>query len=357
MNEIITAKPPSKGIIHLLFNDVLDPLIDSTRSTDEIISHNYDKDLYNNYFLTALEAHGFKPKLHLLKPSNFKKIIREQIGDSKTEEVILHLCDGSEIDGFLGYSVPEFLEEEGYLFAGSTVAFSKTCTDKFIMKDLFTKFEVPTSPYINISEWNEGIEQVIEAKKMKYPLFVKVANSYGSIGLSRESIVKNFDEVRRQVEKILSQYGKVILEEFILGTEFSALIYEDNGEVKAYPPAQKVFVHPDPWERWLSFKTVWEDWKWAYSLSKVLDKELEERVKDIAVKAFKSCGGSSFGRVDLRMRDETGEVFVLEVNDTCGLGPGTTSEFILNLVEETTEGFMERLCMNARRFEGKGRLE
>jgi len=35
----------------------------------------------------------------------------------------------------------------------------------------------------------------------------------------------------------LSLYGAVILEEFILGSEFTCLIYEDEGELKAYPPA------------------------------------------------------------------------------------------------------------------------
>ena len=350
MNEIaIKTSSKNKGVLHLLFNDVLDALND-TRSSDEIKSHNFEKDLYNRYFINSLEAYGFQPKIYLLKITNYKDIIRQQIGDPSANEIILHLCDGSEVDGFLGSSVPQFLEEEGYLFSGSTANFSKICTDKHSMKDHFFKSGVPTSPYINISEWSEDIEIQIQEKKMNYPLFVKVANSYGSIGLSRESIVNNFEDVRRQVKIILKQYGKVVLEEFILGTEFSVLIFEESNEIKAYPPIYKTFFYEDPLDKWLSFKTVWEDYKWAYILSPTQDRKLEEKLKDISIKAFKSCGGNSFGRIDLRMRDKTGEIFVLEVNDTCGLGPGTTSEFILNSAGKTTEEFIEILVKSAKRM-------
>jgi len=82
----------------------------------------------------------------------------------------------------------------------------------------------------------------------------------------------------------------------------------------------------------------------------MVNPEIEEKVKEIAINAFRACEGNSFARVDLRMRDETGEIFVLECNDTCGLGPGTSSEFILNLANDVTPHFIDVLAKNAKRF-------
>ncbi len=47
--------------------------------------------------------------------------------------------------------------------------------------------------------------------------------------------------------------------------------------------------------------------------------DLESGISQMSWEAYEAVGGCGYGRIDLRMDGETGELFVLEVNAQCGL--------------------------------------
>jgi len=337
---------PSKPTLFIL--TTAPPEVDEKpRSQEEVFSNEYERPLYQKQFKDFISSLGYTPNLLPLGFKNYKKVIDEQIGDPKKHELILNLCDGAEIDGYIGISVSKYLLEKGYEYVGARPTFTVNTTSKLVMKDCFTKKGVPSAKYVPITSWRDTIEKEIKDKGMKYPLFVKVGNSYGATGLSADSKTEDFSKVQSQVKKILEQYGEVLLEEFIAGPEFSCLVYEDEGEVKAYMPAKRVFDTKDQSNAFLTYEMEWKTWKSSYNFVPI-EKELGEKIMEIAKKAFKAVNGNEFGRVDFRMRESTGELFVLEVNDTCGLGYGTTSEFILKCYGENTENFLKILIKNLK---------
>jgi len=179
---------------------------------------------------------------------------------------------------------------------------------------------------------------------MKFPLLVKVPDSYGCIGLSRDSLVRDFNETQIQVEKMLKIFKEVLVEEFILGTEYTVLILGNSENLEIYPPAQRIFNETLALEdRWLTFKLVWEENAANYSYGSVKNENIAKSVSDIAKAAYLSMNGNGFGRVDIRKRDSTDELFVLEVNATCGIGLDSSSTEILKLCNHDEVYMIDRL--------------
>ena len=70
-------------------------------------------------------------------------------------------------------------------------------------------------------------------------------------------------------------------------------------------------------------------------------------LQDLARSAYTAVSGNCYGRVDVRKRDINGKFYVLEVNASCGLGKGSSSEFILKLAGQSTLDFFEILISSA----------
>lgn len=195
---------------------------------------------------------------------------------------------------------------------------------------------------------------------MKFPLFVKALDSYGSIGLSKKSVCHTYEACEAQVKEMQQTFEQVLIEEFIDGAEFSLLVIGDStrpgAPLDVFPPAQRVFdptVAED--ERFLSYHLVWEEGGTRYKYMKV-DKD-RELLMELARKAYECMGGNGFGRIDVRRRytdqpaalltlskrDATGEYFILEVNATCGVGYDASSAEILKLSGLTVHYLIERV--------------
>jgi D-alanine-D-alanine ligase len=134
-------------------------------------------------------------------------------------------------------------------------------------------------------------------------------------------------------------------EKFIDGPEFTVFVVSDKTApigARAYPPVQRLFHKDLPaHERFLSFDRYWSEFKEESRLSPdqpfyrygIAPEHLSGRLADLATRAYVALEGRSYGRVDIRLDEETDELFVLEVNANCGLSGDT----------ETSVG--EMLCL------------
>lgn len=74
------------------------------------------------------------------------------------------------------------------------------------------------------------------------------------------------------------------------------------------------------------------------------------------MKAYVAMSGNCYGRVDVRKRDSNGKFYVLEVNASCGLGIGSSSDFILQLAGQNTPDFFNgiiSMSINTKRVDNK----
>jgi D-alanine-D-alanine ligase len=123
----------------------------------------------------------------------------------------------------------------------------------------------------------------------------------------------------------------LIAESFITGPEYTVLIsgsHDRPAEAKIYTPVERIF-HPSipDHEKFLSFDRLWEIYEeetpmpddaafYSYALP---DASRIEAIKKISWDAYVAVKGYGYTRVDVRMDQITGKLYVLEVNAQCGL--------------------------------------
>ena len=102
------------------------------------------------------------------------------------------------------------------------------CTNKIIMKRHFVKNKIPTTKFHLFKNLQLTKKMLL---KMQYPIVVKPIDSYGQKGVFK---VNSYDQLKSKflLSKEKSQKKKIIIEEFIDGTEINVVAIVKNYKVK-----------------------------------------------------------------------------------------------------------------------------
>jgi D-alanine-D-alanine ligase len=290
--------------------------------------------------------------------------------------LVMNLCDGNEVDGSPGVSVVRALEDAAIPFTGGSSFFYDITTYKVALKTALRDGGVPTAPFVPLRDLPADVAR-LEAE-VGFPAFVKPEVSAGSGGIGLKSRVHDAESVMARVAALLAgedgefyRQSGIFAERFIDGPEFTVLVVADRDAphgARAYPPAQRIFHSALPrHERFLSYDRYWSEYKEEprlpdgepfYRFGKA-PAHLRDRLAETAVRAFAAVRGQGYGRVDIRLDERSGELFVLEVNANCGIsGDKETSvgEILLQseipatrLVAEILRDAYDRLAANGHR--------
>lgn len=301
-------------------------------------SPDYDTFATRTELEAALNSLSVRWKWRAITFNNLEDAVREVASSQPTDKsVVLNFCDGDEINGFPGISVVRGLESAGVAFTGADSHFFRITTSKILMKEGFGKARVSTPSYRVINDTKNDVAGLCSL--LGAPLIVKPAISAASWGITLRSIVYTDEEISVQADELLKgrhgcifPEGTIFVERFIDGPEFTVLVVGPSlipGGVKVYPPVERVFEDGLPMaERLLSYERYWGDYDEEpplpagtalYTYGLVEDEGLKERIIDLAKRAYMAVGGCGYGRVDIRMEERTGGLFVLEVNANCGI--------------------------------------
>jgi len=211
-----------------------------------------------------------------------------------------------------GY-IQTVLETTGIPYTHSGVISSAIAMDKELSKKIFIKNKILTPKYVIFSfdKSKSDLIKLIE-KKFNFPVVVKPINEGSSVNVficTKKNIFKYL--------KLLKNYNKIIIEEFISGREIQAAIIGSKklGAIELKP------------------KRKFYDYKAKYS-SKAktkhiipvdLSKNNFNKIMNIALKAHKLVGCRGVTRSDFKFYK--GKFYLLEINTQ----PGMTS---LSLVPE-----------------------
>jgi D-alanine-D-alanine ligase len=305
------------------------------RSDDPTLQYYYDFSTSLEEFRRAFAELEVAWEWQPVTMQNFAAII-DGIAQGEDQPVFLNLCDGDELNGVPGISVLKHLASNNLMFTGAREPFYHVTTCKMRMKRAFEQGGVATSPW-SVVDVSDGCAERILGM-LEGPLIVKPAISGGSMGIGLRSVVHDVDQLRRQIEVVRegchgwkTGEGGIFVERFITGREFSLLIVgsvDNPASLRVHEPIERAFDTSLPaHERFLSFDRLWEFYenesrlvgdKPFYNYAPV-EGELAERIKVLGLDAYNAVDGSGYGRVDLRMDEDTGELYVLEVNAQCGL--------------------------------------
>ncbi|MCC6242103.1 MAG: ATP-grasp domain-containing protein [Gemmatimonadaceae bacterium] len=310
-------------------------LVPYIESDDPNLAYYSDFSQSHAEYTAAFAALNIDWHWQLVTIEDYRDVLDALAENTDRTHVVFNLCDGDEENGVPGISVVRYLDELGLVYTGANATFYDITTSKIAMKRCFAAGNVPTAPWEDISD-GLSIEGVFD--RCGTPLIVKPAVSAGSMGITLDSVVHTEEALRAQLEVLRDGYrgwaltgGGVLAERFVAGREFTVFVIGSARHAAArivYPAVERVFNHTlPPTQQFLSFDRLWEIYEretpmadgaylWEYAPA---PHDLQERLQAVSWDAYVSVDGCGYGRVDLRMDDQTGELFVLEVNAQCGL--------------------------------------
>jgi len=309
-----------------------------------LISEHYDHSGIRQGLTDVFTELGLGWKWQPITFENMYAVV-EEVAASRKEyiPVVLNHCDGEEDPDYPGTGVIKLLEAKGIIFTGADSSFSHLCSSKIRMKRAFVEAGVTTAPYEIFSNIS-SVQGVCD--RLGTPLIIKPAASFGSRGISLQSVVESDEQVSVQVQRLLSeqdnmQYtlGNVFVERFINGSEFTIFIvgsaYQPDS-IKIYPPLERIFHSSLPeTERFLAYNRYWgkDDEETpilteeSFCSFRLVAPTLHNKLCELSKRAYCAVGGNGYGRVDVRMDNASQELFVLEVNHNCAISSTPLSEF------------------------------
>ncbi len=256
---------------------------------------------------------------HEVIPVKVGRTIFTQL-DKESFDIIYNLCEG-----YMGRVQGEswmaaFLDLLGIPYTGSDSFTLGLCLDKARTNDTLKANGIPTPRYQVFVHPDEVIDPA-----MAFPLIVKPLHEDGSLGIDQGSVVGTEDKLRARAGYIIKTYRQPALaEEFIDGRELNVAIMGNPPELEILPVSEIVFDMKNGSHRIVDFEAKWVVTSESYRSTRgvcpaELDKHLEDRIKEIAIKAYLVTGCRDYARVDIRLRDDC--PYVLEVNPNPGISP------------------------------------
>lgn len=199
-------------------------------------------------------------------------------------------------------------------FVGPPLLPSAVCMDKDVAKRLLKSHGVPNVPGLCIYRhvWKKDRKKVLSdiLESMELPIFVKPSGSGSSIGVSKVGDPKSLEDA---LEHAFMYDGKVLAEvaqEGLLEIECSVL-----GNID---PAASIAGQIVPMREFYDYSAKYEDPTTVLHIPAPLDEDLMEKVKCVAVKAFRATECMGMARVDFFVNPKTNEVLVNEINTIPG---------------------------------------
>ncbi|NLJ78172.1 MAG: D-alanine--D-alanine ligase [Tissierellia bacterium] len=235
-------------------------------------------------------------------------------------------------------TIQGFLELMDIPYVGNEVLSSAAGMDKAIMHDLFEKHDIPQTKYVSIRlhRWKEdeiAIYSWVE-EKLAYPLYVKPANLGSSVGINR---VENREELEEAFKEAFLYDVKIVVEEEVVAREMQVSVI-GNEYPKASLPGEFIMERP-----FFDYDAKYIDNKIIPVVPARLEPDTMDRVREIAVKAFKVLNCYGLARVDIFVTDDN-QIFVNEINTMPGFTPLSMTPVLWGATDGTTYSqLVERL--------------
>lgn len=267
----------------------------------------------------ALEDYGLDADL--VKLNSFD--INSSITDiKKSYDFVFNIAEGIDGDNLAESLIAKTLKKSSIPFSGSDHLALSKCVAKEKTKEILVKNNISTPKYIIFKNNSE----IFDIKDINYPVIVKPIHEDGSIGISSDSVVRDFQELKKKVEEILDLYKQpVLVEEYIDGREINASVIGNGKNIEVLPLSEITFNNfPENIPKILSFDAKWMEDSVEYknTIGKCpaeLDENLTNKIIELAKKAFRCTGCKDYARVDFRIRDN--EPYVIEVNPNPCINP------------------------------------
>jgi D-alanine-D-alanine ligase len=203
-------------------------------------------------------------------------------------------------------------------YVGCGVLASSCGMDKVTMKILFRDANLPMCKYVWFlrKEWDNASDTIVKQieKQLGFPCFVKPANLGSSVGVT---MAKDIESLRKGIELAAEYDRKIIVEEGLDMREIECAVI-GNDEPKPSLPGE--YIINDESKAFLDYTEKYTGTgNNDFVVPAPISPELTEKIKQMAIDAFKAIDGSGISRVDFFLRKDTGALLINEINTLPGL--------------------------------------
>jgi len=233
---------------------------------------------------------------------------------------VLHGLNGEDgtIQGLL-----ELLDKN---YVGCKVLASSVCMDKAYTKIILDRAKINQAKYMYIRKYNdseyiyideefnektyklEDLSDIVE-KNLNFPVFVKPSNSGSSVGINKSY---NKEELIEHITYASKYDKKILIEKNINGREVECAVL-GNEDVKASCIGEIL-----PAEDFYTFDAKYKNAESKVVIPATLSEEITEKIRKMAIKAFKAVDGKGLARVDFFVENETNNIILNEINTMPG---------------------------------------
>jgi D-alanine-D-alanine ligase len=159
---------------------------------------------------------------------------------------------------------------------------------------------------------------VKRSKRLQFPLLVKSISEEGSVGIARASIVHDDEKLAERVEFIHRQTKThAIAEQYIAGREIYVSVI-GNQRLQTYTPWELVIEKlpegaPNIATSKLKWDPAYQEKVGVVTKAADLDSKLQEKLKRLSKKIYRTLFLSGYARLDYRVTDD-GQIYLLEAN-------------------------------------------
>jgi D-alanine-D-alanine ligase len=245
------------------------------------------KDFHSN------TGYSFLPWLN----QNFDKI------DADIYFPMLHGPNGE--DG----KIQSLLELAGKPYVGANSVASVLAMDKIVSKIMFQQAGLNIVDYL-FFETNDftTIKKAI-AQRFSYPLFIKPSFMGSSVGISK---VKEEAQLKAALDLAFRYDRKILIEKALDAREIEISVM-GNDEIMISPPGELI-----PHKEFYDYDEKYIDGKTTFHMPAQVESDLAENLRQTAGKAYKTLFLNGMSRVDLFIENNTGKIYVNEINTIPG---------------------------------------
>ena len=304
----------------------------SIRSAKTVIE-NIDSDKYDVVPIAIMDDGRWLSPAESVRqfPDHTQKVFRDSQGEASTEHIAIsgQRSAGGEntfdvvfpvLHGTFGEdgTIQGLFEMADIPYVGCGVLASSCGMDKAFMKTLFRDAGLPICNYVWFlrDEWENACDTVIAQveAKLGFPCFVKPANLGSSVGVSKATDA----ETLADGIALAAEYDrKIIVEEGLEMREIECAVL-GNDSPQASLPGE--YLIRDEGKKFLDYTEKYSGTgNNEFVVPAPVSDELTNKIRQMAVTAFKAIDGSGLARVDFFLRNDNGALLVNEINTMPGL--------------------------------------
>lgn len=204
-------------------------------------------------------------------------------------------------------SMQGLLKLAGVPFVGAGVLGSAVGMDKDVMKRLLREADLPVGDFV-AKKLGEKIDFNKIKKELGLPVFVKPANLGSSVGINK---AHNEKEFKFAVKDAFKYDTKILIEKFIPGREIECAVLGNDKPIASLPG--EIIANQD----FYSYDAKYIDDTSVVEIPAKIDKKTQNKIRELAVKTFKTLNCEGLGRVDFFLT-KSGKVYVNEINTIPG---------------------------------------